>query len=311
MVYAIGVTAPGGPDDLVELDVAPEPLGRGQVRVQVAAAAVNHVDAMMRSRPRQGDADQVLVPGMEVAGVVVEVGADVDRTIAPGVRVMAIVVPSGEHGGYRADVVVPAASVALVPDDVTLTAAATVPMGGLTAQLALDRLDLPSGAVIAVTGAAGTVGGYTVQLAKLAGLDVVADASGADEEFVRACGADVVIPRGADFAAAVRRHHPDGVHGVVDCAGIGDATYRALRAGATAITLNGVQSEGPRGITASPVFVHSYATQTQALRRLAAHAGAGRLTPRVAGEVPAARAGWAHHQLAVRGARGRHVLRFA
>ncbi|MFI6182756.1 hypothetical protein ACIA8R_45020 [Nonomuraea sp. NPDC051191] len=53
--------------------------------------------------------------------------------------------------------------------------AATIPMNGLTARLALDTLALPAGATVAVTGAAGTVGGYFVQLAKQAGLVVVAD----------------------------------------------------------------------------------------------------------------------------------------
>lgn len=108
MVHAIGVTQPGGPDDLQVLDVEPEPLAAQDIRIRVSAATVNPTDAMIRSRPQQDSNDTVRIPGMEVAGVVTEVGAGVDRAISTGDTVMAIVVPSGAHGGYRADLVVPA-----------------------------------------------------------------------------------------------------------------------------------------------------------------------------------------------------------
>lgn len=196
MVQAIGVTQPGGPDALGELDLAAEPIGPGQVRIRVTSATVNPADAMIRSRPRQDEADAVRVPGMEVAGVITEIGPAVDRPFTIGDAVMAIVVPSGEHGGYRADLVMSARSVAKIPAGLSDVQAATIPMNGLTARLALDTLALPAGATVAVTGAAGTVGGYFVQLAKQAGLVVVADAAQQDETFVRECGADEVVPRG-------------------------------------------------------------------------------------------------------------------
>ncbi|MER6581419.1 zinc-binding dehydrogenase, partial [Nonomuraea sp. NPDC001023] len=85
----------------------------------------------------------------------------------------------------------------------------------------------PAGATVAVTGAAGTVGGYFVQLAKQAGLVVVADAAQRDETFVRECGADEVVPRDDDFAATVRRHHPGGVDGLLDAAGLEAAVLPA------------------------------------------------------------------------------------
>ncbi|MEV5590994.1 alcohol dehydrogenase catalytic domain-containing protein, partial [Nonomuraea pusilla] len=208
MVQAIGVTRPGGPGALGELDLPAEPIRPGQVRTRVSSATVNPADAVIRSRPRQDEADRVRVPGMEVAGVITEIGPAVDRPLAIGDAVMAVVVPSGEHGGYRADLVVPARSVAKIPDGLSDVQAATIPMNGLTARLALDTLALPAGATVAVTGAAGTVGGYFVQLAKQAGLVVVADASRQDEAFVRECGADEVVPRGDDFAAPSRDGAP-------------------------------------------------------------------------------------------------------
>lgn len=109
--------------------------------------------------------------------MITEIGPAVDRPFAIEDAVMAIVVPSGAHGGYRADLVVSARSAAKIPAGLSDVQAATIPMNGLTARLALDALALPAGATVAVTGAAGTVGGYVVQLAKQAGLIVVADAA--------------------------------------------------------------------------------------------------------------------------------------
>src|SRR5436853_148 len=80
---------------------------------------------------------------------------------------------------------------------------------------------LQPGQTLAVTGAAGAYGGYLVQLAKVAGLRVVADASPADEALVRALGADVVVARGDDVADRFRTEVPDGVDGLADGALMG------------------------------------------------------------------------------------------
>ncbi|RFU40232.1 NADP-dependent oxidoreductase [Actinomadura logoneensis] len=304
------MTEPGGPDALGELDLAAEPIGPGQIRIRVTGAAVNPTDAMVRSRPRQDGADAVRVPGMEVAGVVTETGPAAGRAFTVGDAVMAIVVPSGEHGGYRADVVVPARSAARIPAGLTDVQAATVPMNGLTARLALDTLALEPGATVAVTGAAGTVGGYFVQLAKLAGLRVVADAAPRDEPFVRACGADEIVPRGDDFAASVRRRHPDGVDGLLDTAVLDAAVLPAVRDGGTVVTLRGYRGDGTGRIRVAPVFVRDHAEAADELDRLAELAADGRLTVRVAGRLPASRAADAHRSLERPGIRGRFVLQF-
>ncbi|GAA3137766.1 hypothetical protein GCM10010466_30830 [Planomonospora alba] len=156
MVQAIGVTRPGGPEALGELDLAAEPIGPGQVRIRVTSATVNPVDAMVRSRPRQDEADEVRVPGMEVAGVITEIGPAADRAFTAGEAVMAIVVPSGGHGGYRADLVVPARSVAKIPAGLSEVQAATIPMNGLLDAAALEAAVLPAvkdgGTVVTVRG---------------------------------------------------------------------------------------------------------------------------------------------------------------
>ncbi len=148
----------------------PEPLpGPGEVRVRVHAATVNPTDTVLRSGGRADrlkDVPPPHVPGMEVAGVLEEVGEGAETDLAVGEHVMAIVLPSGPRGAYAERVVVPVESVVRVPAGTSDVEAATLPMNGLTARAALDALALEPGQVVAVTGAAGAVGGYAVQLGK-------------------------------------------------------------------------------------------------------------------------------------------------
>ena len=108
-------------------------------------------------------------------------------------------------------------------------------MNGLTVRIALDTLGATDERVaLAITGAAGAVGGYAIQLAKLEGLTVIADAAPADESLIRGLGADVVVPRGGDVcAAAIREAFADGVDAVLDAAllrgGTGDPPRGARR----------------------------------------------------------------------------------
>src|SRR4029453_16594779 len=102
---AVGVIEFGGPEALQVVDVPDEPMGPGQVRLRVEAAAVSPTDTHARSGAYAGR-DPVKtppwVPGMDVAGVVAEVGDGVDH-VAVGDLAMGIVVPFGPHGGYRED----------------------------------------------------------------------------------------------------------------------------------------------------------------------------------------------------------------
>src|SRR5918993_4025705 len=106
---AVGVTGFGGPEALHIVDVEPEPLGPGQVRLPVEAAAVSPTDTHARAGAYAGR-DPVKtppwVPGMDVAGVVTEVGDGVDH-VAVGDLAMGIVIPFGPHGAYREDKVLP------------------------------------------------------------------------------------------------------------------------------------------------------------------------------------------------------------
>ncbi|HEV7467701.1 MAG TPA: NADP-dependent oxidoreductase, partial [Candidatus Dormibacteraeota bacterium] len=85
------------------------------------------------------------VPGMDAAGVLEQIGDGVSTDLQVGDHVMAIVLPRGSHGAHSERVVVPAESVARVPAGATDAEAATLPMNGLTARLALDVLGLEPG----------------------------------------------------------------------------------------------------------------------------------------------------------------------
>src|SRR5215217_3197884 len=306
---AVAVTEFGGPEVLHVVDVPAEPLGPGQVRLRVQAAAVNPTDTHARSGAYAGR-DPVKtppwVPGMDVAGVVAEVGDGVDH-LEVGDPAMGIVVP---FGPYREDKVLPGDSVVRAPKGVDAVAASTLPMNGLTARLALDLMGLARGQVLAVTGAAGAFGGYVVQLAKADGLTVVADASEADEELVRGLGADVVVRRGDDVAERIRAHFPDGVDGLADGAVQDALVLPAVKDGGAVATVRGYCGDGQRGLRVFPTLVRRVAEDRAALDRLRRQAEDGVLTLRVARTLPAEEAAEAHRMLELGGIRGRLVLTF-
>src|SRR5512134_434229 len=227
----------GGPE-VLEVSDLPEPKpGPGEVRIRVAAATVNPTDISFRSG-RQLTTAQLAemgvhppyIPGMELAGVVDGVGDGTDWHI--GDRVMAIVNPRRPGGGAQAElVIVPAASVARVPEGTSLEAAATLPMNGLTVRLALDRLALRPGQTLGVTGAAGAVGGYAVELGVSEGLRVIAVARPQDEALVKRFGAATFIPSGESAMRAVHDVAHGGVDGMIDAAVLDAAVLPAIRDG--------------------------------------------------------------------------------
>ncbi len=299
----------GGPEVLEVADLpVPEP-GPGEVRIRVAAATVNPTDIGLRSGA-YGAVPLPAIPGMELAGTVDAVGAGV-TTCHAGDRVMAIVQPRRPEGGAQAElVVVPADSVAPIPSGASLTEAATLPMNGLTVRRALDLLQLPAGATLAITGAAGAVGGYAIQLGKVEGLRIVADAAPADVALVRGLGADIVVARGQAVAAAIRAAVPGGVDALLDAAVQGAAVLPAVRDGGQIAAVRRFEGGSERGIRIHQVGVTDYLRNHAALAALGQLAGAGRLTLRVTATFPPEQVGEAHRRLQAGGVRGRMLIVF-
>jgi NADPH:quinone reductase-like Zn-dependent oxidoreductase len=306
---AVGIIAPGGPEVLQVIERAAREPETGEVRIAVHAAAVNPTDIGLR---RAGAAVPApWTPGMDAAGVIESVGAGVDR-LKVGDEVMAAVSPRRPEGGAQVELlVVPAASVVSIPTGASLEQAATLPMNGLTAMLGLELLGLRTGATLAVTGAAGLLGSYVVGLAKDAGLRVIGDAKPEDEELVRGFGADVVVPRGEGFVAAVRATAPAGVDGIYDTALLHDTVFGALRdGGAMAVVRGWKPASTERGITVKQVMVSEALERTDWLEHLRELAADGRLQLRVAATFPPERAAEAEELMDAGGLRGRALIVF-
>ena len=194
---AVGVMVHGGPEVLEVVDLPEVHAGPGEVRIRVHAATVNPTDIMVRdgsrAEPQKIDPPPY-VPGMDAAGIVDEVGAGVATGVKVGDAVIAMVIPKASHGAYREQIVLNARSVVPAPRGTPHEQACTLPMNGLTARQSLDLLGLTPGQTLAVTGAAGAYGGYVIQLAKAAGLTVIADASAATT--MSPCGSGTIFPTG-------------------------------------------------------------------------------------------------------------------
>ena len=307
----VGVIEYGGPEALRIFEVAEPHAGPGQVRIRVHAATVNPTDTLVRNGSRaeaQKEFAPPYVPGMDIAGVVDEIG-DGSADLAVGDQVMAIVVPHGSHGGYAEYVVVPLDSVVRTPAGASMVQASTLPMNGLTARLVLDVLALQPGQTLAVTGAAGAVGGYVVQLAKADGLRVIADASPADADLVGYLGAEVVA-RGDDVAERIRAIVPEGVDGLADGALLHDKALPAIRDGGALAAVRTYAGDTERSIAIHSVWVREYAHERAKLDQLRQQVESGALTLRVAKTFTPQQAGEAHRMLEAGGTRGRLVIEF-
>ncbi|WP_371599019.1 zinc-binding dehydrogenase [Streptomyces sp. NBC_00564] len=289
------VTAFGGPEavEIVETAV-PEP-GAGQIRIKVAAAALNPADAGVRAGVF-GGAGKRLGLGWDVAGTVDAAGVAVGWTV--GEQVVGISYGVAKSLGTHADyVVVDADAVAVAPASVDAVHAATVPLNALTAAQALDLLALEAGQSLLVTGAAGAVGAYAVQLAVQRGLAVTALAREGDEEFVRSLGA------GRFVSGEVA---PGSVDAVLDAAILGEKALEWVRDGGVFVgVIPHAQPASVRGVRTDAVEV---APDGARLAELVALVDEGVLTTRVAETFPLEDAAKAHARLGEGGVRGRLVL---
>ena len=163
----------GDPGNLI-IDDVPEPeLGHTDVRIRVHACGVNFFEILMIQGLYQRKPDLPFVPGTEVAGEVVEVGAGV-HAIRPGDRVMAVT----NDGGYAEEVVTNAALVLPIPENMDYTEAAAFPINYGTAHLGLTRrARLQPDETLVVFGASGGVGLAALEIGTVLGATVIACAS--------------------------------------------------------------------------------------------------------------------------------------
>jgi NADPH:quinone reductase-like Zn-dependent oxidoreductase len=198
-----------GGNEVAEVRDAPRPTpGPQEVLLRVRAAAVNPVDWKIRSGMLKIFTGRSFpkILGSECAGEVAETGAGVtrfqkgDRVIGyPGIKRL---------GAFAEYVCVPEQSTFSLPASIPFEQAATLPIAGLTALQALRNLGrIAAGHVVLINGAAGGVGTFAVQIARIFGARVTAVCSAANAELVRELGAGRVIDyRREDFTQDADRY---------------------------------------------------------------------------------------------------------
>ena len=178
------------PDVLTFDELPPLEPGPNQVRLQVRACAANFPDLLMIQGKYQLKPPLPFVPGMEVAGDILEAGSEC-AGIKPGDRV----VGGLRYGGYATEALIDRSSVAPLPDGVDYAAGCAYRTAYLTAYVALVRRgELQAGETLLVHGAAGGVGLAAVEVGRLLGARVIATAGRDDKlEVVRRFGAHEAI----------------------------------------------------------------------------------------------------------------------
>jgi len=275
----------GGPE-VLELRKVPElHAGPGEVRVRVAAAGLNPMDWLLSSMPEAAAQFGITLPsgfGYDFAGTVDEAGGGVTG-FAVGDRVY-----GGAQGKAAADFVAVKTSAGApdalfhTPDGISAEVATTLPVAGTTAAAALAAIGLRSGDTVLIGGAAGGVGVFAVQLAKLAGATVIGTASEGTFEFLRQLGAEPVA-YGPGLADRVRALAPGGVTAATDLFGTETAeTALALGVPPERISTIAAGPNPPGGVRATG----GINAPPDALERITDAILAGKLTVPIAAVFP-------------------------
>ncbi|MFD0206406.1 MULTISPECIES: NADP-dependent oxidoreductase [Saccharothrix] len=212
---AAAFTAPGGPEVLELMELAPPEAGAGEVRVRVKAAGVQPTDLAVREgwTPPGLTLRSPQVIGNEFAGVIDQVGPEVT-----GVSVGDEVLGYRSLECYAEFVVVPADQIVPKPASLSWEVAAGLSGAGQTAHTAVEELGVGEGDVFLVHAAAGAVGTVAVQLARRAGATVIGTASEGNHEYLRSLGV-VPVTYGEGLVERVRAVAPNGVDVSLDAAG--------------------------------------------------------------------------------------------
>lgn len=190
----------GPPDNLRYEEIARPAAKDDEVLIRIRAASVNPLDYhVLRGTPYAG---RIVIGlrkprstqlGADVAGVVEAVGANVTK-LRPGDKVFGV-----SKGAFAEYAATKESAVALKPPNLTFEEAAAVPVAAYTALQALrNKANVQAGQKVLINGAAGGVGTFAVQLAKLFGAEVTAVCSTHNVEMLRSLGADRVIDYTSD-----------------------------------------------------------------------------------------------------------------
>jgi NADPH:quinone reductase-like Zn-dependent oxidoreductase len=231
---AIEFDSYGGPEVLQLREISPPAPGDGDVLVDVHAVSVNPVDWKIRSGRMAGGAPLAsgMITGRDGAGIVAS--ATTDPSLLG--RRVAFLAPRGK-GTWADRVVMPPDNVAVIPDGVSFTDAAALPLAGTSAWIPLvDIAQAGPGMHVLIHAGAGGVGSLGIQIARTRGAHVIATCSARNVDFVKSLGANEVIAYDRTrFETAVR-----DVDVVFDTMGgkIHDKSYKVLKRGGLMVCLS-------------------------------------------------------------------------
>jgi NADPH:quinone reductase-like Zn-dependent oxidoreductase len=303
MSRAVILESFGGPEVIDIREVAEPHAGPGQLRVRVAAAGLNPMDWIITANEQIASAFGLSLPtgyGHDYAGTVDEVGTGVEG-FAVGDRVY-----GGALGRAVADYLIAEPSEAHhTPDGVDDATASTLEVAASTADAALAAIgirdtatgDTAADDTVLIGGAAGGVGVFAVQLARLAGARVIGTASPASFNFLRILGAEPVA-YGDGLVERVRALAPDGITAATDMFGT-ETAYAALELGASPERISTIAARDPE-LTAKAVGGRD--APPGSVERIAALISSGRLTVPILATYPLAQI-----RDAVRFQAGRHL----
>lgn len=282
-----------GPPEVVIVEEIPKPSpGRGEVLVRVAAAGVAPWDALIREGKSKVSPQPPLTLGSDLSGVVEAIGPDVSD-FAIGDEVYGVTNP--QFCGAQAEFAVAnAGMITPKPRDLNHLEAASAPVIAVTAwQMLFEYGQAKSGDTILITGAAGNVGAYAVQMALGAGIRVIAVARSYDRELLRGFGVETILDSSADdFETSLPQ-----VDAVLDTVG-GDTLQRcssAVRPGGRLVSV--VSTEIPQPGEMQPVFFYAEVTGAR-LRTITQMFEKRTISARVGSVLPLADARSAHLMLA-------------
>tara|TARA_Y100001956_G_scaffold82655_1_gene104573 strand:+ start:1538 stop:2488 length:951 start_codon:yes stop_codon:yes gene_type:complete len=239
----IAISQFGEPEVLViQSSTAPHPKS-GEVLVKVAFSGVNPIDVKTRAglgwAASENKDNLPWVPGYDIAGEIVECGEQSER-FSLGDKVAGFVGFPLQGGGYSQYVCVPESDLSLVPDSITLEAAAALPLAGQTAIQALDKASVKEGDRVLILAGAGGVGHIAIQVAVAAKAEVFTTCSEANLDYMATLGAHAV---NYQFAPVSERVEEADV--LIDLVG-GDVALDALKClkdGAKVVTVPTLSAE--------------------------------------------------------------------
>jgi len=256
--FTVGKSESGWTRNVTQL--SNDALGDGDVLIRVQYSGINFKDGLVGSETGRVARIDPIVPGIDLAGVVVE---SADPAIAVGSSVLAHGYDIGvaHHGGYAQFARIPSAWIVPMPAGLDARTAMMVGTAGYTAALSVDALEragLVAGAgPVLVTGATGGVGSMAVGMLAARGHEVVASTGKSDQaDWLRSLGASEVIDRAETSAESTRPLERERWAGSVDCVGGSTLAYvlRTLRYGAS-VAASGLTGGTDLGTTVHPFIL--------------------------------------------------------